>query len=108
MKNINLPFKCADCQTVTYPDQGFCHSCLSENGAAMTLPIAGKILATSLLHHSLEEDVQAHLPLMLTSVEIDGGVAVFAIASHDIVAEDTVILQEKNMGFGTLLTASKE
>lgn len=100
------PDICTTCTTVTYPPQGFCHNCLSENTKPISLPLSGKLMAKSLLHHSFEPAMQSYLPLNFVSVALSGGTVVFALTEEsELQVGDIVSLDVQPWPFGNLLTA---
>jgi len=104
--NAKIPSICTDCNAVTYPPQGFCHSCLSENTEPIPLPLSGKVMAVSQIHHSFEVDIQPHLPLSLTSVALTSDTVVFGLTKeNELQTGDKVSLDVQSWPFGNLLTA---
>lgn len=108
MKNpqVSNPEKCVDCHTLTYPPQGFCHSCLSENTAPIEMPASGWIMAVSRLHHSFEEEIKPLLPLSIVAVDMGSGCVVFALTGETTLeAGAAVKLDRRTWAIGNLLTA---
>ncbi len=105
----HVPVKCADCGAATYPAQGFCSTCLSENVQAVSFPFKGTVKAISTLRYSLEEAIKPHLPLTLAAVHVSSGTVVFAFVEASTFEAGTgVVLVEKDIGFGPRLVAVRD
>lgn len=104
-----LPECCSVCSAITYPPQGFCKNCLSEEAAPIELPATGTLLANSTLHHSFEQSVIAHLPLNLCAVELAGGPVVFVLSkTSEGNAGSVVSIDMGRWPFGDRLTIVQE
>jgi uncharacterized OB-fold protein len=66
--------RCSVCGAVQYPPRELCASCLTD---ALEWHVSdrepGKVLATTLLHHSHEAQFRARLPLWVGLVRLDAG-----------------------------------
>lgn len=103
-----LPETCRDCGRLTYPTQGFCAHCLSENVTAISVPFYGTVLAQTTLHHSFNPAISNQLPLTLCSIEIQAGVVVFTLAQEaGLRAGGRVLVDEGTWPFGKRLTAKR-
>ncbi len=111
MKTVNTPCpeECSDCCALTYPPQGFCRRCLSENMTPVNLPASGNIMAVTQIQHSFEDEIKPILPLTVASVDMGTGCVVFTLATDDsIQAGAAVSVDRRIWPFGNLLTAVKE
>lgn len=111
MKNpqTSNPEKCVDCHILTYPSQGFCHSCLSENTVPIELPASGRVMAITRLHHSFEEEIKPLLPLSIATVDIGAGCVVFVLTAEKTLDAGTAVnLDHRTWPIGNLLTAVRE
>ncbi len=106
---VALPEYCSACSAITYPNQGFCRICLSEEVAPSELPATGTLLAKSTLHHSFEQNVIAHLPLNLCAVELAGGPVVFVLSrTQEGKVGSSVSIDMDRWPFGDRLTVVQE
>jgi uncharacterized OB-fold protein len=64
---------CRDCETVHYPPQEACRTCLSVRLAWRPQNGAGELVSDTILHHSNETYFRARLPLRVGSVRLDAG-----------------------------------
>ena len=111
MKNFQTsnPEKCDDCHVLTYPPQGFCRSCLSENTAPIKLPASGHVMAATRLHHSFEEEIKSLLPLSIAAVDMGTGCVVFALTAENMLEAGTAVSLDHHIwAIGNLLTVVKE
>ncbi|MEM1153011.1 MAG: zinc ribbon domain-containing protein [Pseudomonadota bacterium] len=65
--------QCIDCGHVNYPPRELCGACLSDNLQWQAVDDSGTILTQSELHYSLEPGYTAHLPLTISSIQLDCG-----------------------------------
>lgn len=103
-----VPDVCGECGAHTYPSQGFCRNCLSENLTAIPTPFEGKLLAATILRHSFDEAISAHLPLTLCSLETAGGAVIFALSQEKNLKQgEMVSVDVETWPFGERLTAKR-
>ena len=71
---------CDGCGSVLYPPRELCPACLSGNISWRPSDGRGKVLAVSLLAHSFDPALRAHLPRLIVSVQLNEGPVVIAYA----------------------------
>ncbi|MCJ2182447.1 zinc ribbon domain-containing protein [Novosphingobium sp. 1949] len=72
--------RCQSCGTFNYPAHAVCGNCLSDALADCAIEGRGVLLALSTVHHSLDPEWRAHLPVQLATVDLDCGVQVICFA----------------------------
>jgi len=86
---------CQDCGAVQYPPREVCHDCLSERLRWQPVKPAGKLIATTTLHHSTDLYFRERLPWRVGTVQLDAGPSVVAHVHGDCVEGETVKLTLK-------------
>src|SRR5690606_13167951 len=74
---------CQECQTVQYPPREVCGHCLSEHLLWQAVNPRGKLLATTVLHHSNDLYFGERLPWRVGTVQMDAGPSVVAHVHGD-------------------------
>ena len=74
---LTLPV-CRKCSAVQYPLRDVCVQCLSDELEWAQVDNTGEVLATTVLHYSLEEKFKSQLPLHVASVKLVSGPVVMA------------------------------
>lgn len=69
---------CTDCATVQYPPREICSHCLSEHLDWQPVDPRGRLLASTLLHHSNDLYFRERLPWRIGTVVMDAGPSVVA------------------------------
>lgn len=74
---------CADCGAVQYPPREICGQCLSEHLDWRPVDPRGRLLASTLLHHSNDLYFRERLPWRIGTVAMDAGPSVVAHVHGD-------------------------
>lgn len=74
---------CADCAAVQYPPREICSQCLSEHLDWRPVDPRGRLLASTLLHHSNDLYFRERLPWRIGTVVMDAGPSVVAHVHGD-------------------------
>ena len=101
---------CEDCAAVQYPPRELCHACLGDRLNWKETEAAGTILASTVLHRSLEPWFQEHSPWLMGSVKLDCGPVVLAHLAKDCSAAGSavqVLQQRDGSGEAVLVAVSK-
>jgi len=80
--------KCEDCQTIQYPPREICCHCLGHHLAWRDIDPAGKVLAFTHLHASLEDFFREHLPMSVAFVKLDSGPCLYAHVAKSAAKKD--------------------
>lgn len=86
---------CQDCAAVQYPPREVCHQCLSGQLRWQTVNPEGRLLASTVLHHSNDLYFRERLPWRIGTVQMDAGPSVVAHIHGDCQDGDTVRLALK-------------
>ncbi|CAN7462388.1 zinc ribbon domain-containing protein [Phenylobacterium sp. LjRoot225] len=84
--------RCDDCGSPNYPARAVCRVCLSDRLTDHEDAGDGVLLATSLVHRSLEPANAPHLPLRIGAVRLASGPHVVSFVASDLRAGDRVRL----------------
>jgi uncharacterized OB-fold protein len=89
---------CGDCGRSQYPSGDVCRHCL---GGELTWSVTrgtGKVLATAVVHASLDPSFRERGPWRICSVQLDAGPRVIAFAADPaITAEDVVEVHDRHI-----------
>jgi uncharacterized OB-fold protein len=80
---LELPV-CEACGTVQYPVREVCMRCLSDRLRRQSLKMGGVILASTVLHRSMDTRFAPHLPLAIGSVKLDAGPVAIAVLDAEL------------------------
>ena len=86
--------RCAECGTVQYPRRDVCRACLSSSLEDREDNGAGWLLATAIVHRSLEADFSPTLPVVIGKAQLDCGIHVvcFVPGRTQVGARITLVL----------------
>jgi uncharacterized OB-fold protein len=76
--------RCDECGRVNYPARTICRACLSDRLSELGEPGEGVLLATSLVHRSLEPAHAPRLPLRIGTVRLDCGPHVLSFVAENV------------------------
>ncbi len=99
--------RCEECAAVQYPPRELCHACLGDRLNWKETEATGTILASALLHRSLEPWFQERSPWLMGSVKLEcGPVVLVHLAADSIAAGSTVqVLQQRDGSCEAVLVA---
>ncbi|MDB5998362.1 MAG: hypothetical protein JWP52_61 [Rhizobacter sp.] len=80
---LSLPV-CRVCATTAYPLREVCGQCLSDRLEWTPTSGRGRLLASTLIHHSNEPYFRPKLPLRIGSVQLDAGPVVIAFLEASV------------------------
>jgi uncharacterized OB-fold protein len=90
---------CDECGLVQYPSRSVCRDCLSAELSWSSVPPAGRVIATAVVHASLHPRFREKGPWRICSVMLDAGPRVLAFsADHAIRTGDTVEVHDQKAG----------
>jgi uncharacterized OB-fold protein len=75
---------CGACGTANYPARAVCRACLSDNLTEVADAGEGALIATTLVHRSLEPAYAGELPLRVGMVRLDCGPRVLVYVPTDV------------------------
>jgi len=75
---------CRACGTANYPARAVCRACLSDDLAEQADSGEGALIATTLVHRSLEPAYAGELPVRVGMVRLDRGPRVLAYVRTDL------------------------
>ncbi len=102
---LSLPV-CLACSTVQYPPREVCVKCLGDELEWRQVENTGEVLATTVLHTTLDEKFSQQLPLHVASVKLDSGPVAIVFATPDLTAGQKVsVVNRKTEEHGLLLFA---
>ena len=97
---------CLACSAVQYPPREVCVNCLSDELEWRPVGNTGEVLATTVLHTTLEEKFSAQLPLHVASVKLDAGPVAIVFGAPELTAGQKMsVVNRKTKEHGVLLFA---
>jgi uncharacterized OB-fold protein len=94
---LTLPV-CQKCSTVQYPLRDVCVQCLSDALEWAQVDNTGEVLATTVLHYSLEEKFKSQLPLHVASVKLASGPVLMVFGDPALKAGQGVTVVNRKTG----------
>ena len=92
--NLELS-KCVECGRFQYPPRVLCCYCLSDQLVCGVAGDKGVVLAATLIHYSLEEELAETVPNHIGIVRLDAGPTIFANLESDVQKGDRVVISLK-------------
>ncbi len=90
---------CGDCGTVQYPTRDVCRRCLSGTLHWSEQPTSGRVVATGVVHASLDPGFKQQAPWRICSVLLDAGPVVLAhVPDAPVTAGDAVNVRDRIVG----------
>ncbi|GAB2912620.1 SDR family NAD(P)-dependent oxidoreductase [Paralcaligenes ginsengisoli] len=74
---------CQECQAVQYPPREVCHRCLSDQLTWQAVEPQGRLLASTILHHSNDLYFRERLPWRIGTVQLAAGPSIVAHVHGD-------------------------
>ena len=74
---------CTGCETVVFPVQELCRTCLSDRLQWRSVSPLGKLLTRTVIRHSTDAYFQGRRPIIMGTAQLDCGPVVFARLSPD-------------------------
>ena len=74
---------CQECQAVQYPPREVCHQCLSDQLQWQAVEPQGRLLASTILHHSNDLYFRERLPWRIGTVQLAAGPSIVAHVHGD-------------------------
>jgi uncharacterized OB-fold protein len=97
--------RCTACGTHQYPSRDICRTCLSDAIAVVEDPGTGRLLASSVVHRSLDENVA--LPLRIGTVMLDAGPHLICFVADDVAVGGRVLLDPMTDASGRSLWTAR-
>lgn len=97
--------RCTACGTHQYPLRDICRHCLSDAIAVVENSGTGRLLASSVVHRSLDDGVA--LPLRIGTVLLDAGPHLICFVADDVAADGRVLLDPMTDASGRSLWTAR-